>query len=122
VIGYRVPFGMKGLPVTNHFIRRSAEMSQLEKFFGSDVNVNRKRQKGFVVYGLGGMGRTQVYVEYVRQHKEDFTAVFWLDGSSKDALRQSLANAAARLPEGLSSAGRLSPDAYDTDWSIEALN
>jgi hypothetical protein len=104
VIGYRVPFGMKGLPVTNHFIRRSAEMSQLEKFFGSDVNVNRKRQKGFVVYGLGGMGRTQVYVEYVRQHKEDFTAVFWLDGSSKDGslspMRRRGCRRVFRLPDG----------------------
>jgi hypothetical protein len=50
-----------------------------------------------VVYGLSGIGKTQLYVEYVRQYKENFTTVFWLDRSSKDALKQSLANAAARL-------------------------
>jgi hypothetical protein len=104
-------------------VRRNTEMSQLEKFFGSDVNTDRKRRKAFVVHGLGGMGKTQLCVEHVRWHKEDFTAVFWLDGSSKDALRQSLADAAARLPkEGPSSAGRPLPDAHDVDGSIEALH
>jgi hypothetical protein len=114
---------MKGLPVTDHFVRRNAEMSQLEKFFGSDVNTDRKRRKVFVIHGLGGMGKTQLCVEYVRRHKEDFTAVFWLDGSSKDALRQSLADAAVRLPnKGPPSAGRPLLDAHDVDGSIEALH
>jgi hypothetical protein len=112
---------MKGLPVTDRFVLRNTEMSQLEEFFGSDVNADRKQQKVFVVYGLGGMGKTQLCVEYIRQHKEDLTAVFWLDGSSKDVLRQSLADAAARLPEGPLSAGRPSPDAHDVDGSIKAL-
>jgi hypothetical protein len=123
LIGYRVPFSIKGLPVTDHFVQRNTEMLQLEKFFGSDIDANRKRRKVFVVHGLGGIGKTQLCVEYVRQHKEDFTAVFWLDGSSKDALRQSLADAAVRLPkEGLLPAGRPSPDAHGVDGSIEALH
>jgi hypothetical protein len=108
--------------VTDHFVQREREMEQLEKFFGSDVDGNGRRRKVFVVHGLGGMGKTQLCVEYVRQHKEDFTAVFWLDGSSKDALRQSLASAAARLPKkGPLSAGVPVQDAHDVDWSIEAL-
>ena len=113
---------MVGLPVTDHFVQRNTEMAQLEYFFGFDVDPDRKRRKVFVVHGLGGMGKTQLCIEYVRRHKEDFTAVFWLDGSSKVALRQSLANAAARLPkEGLLSAGLPVPDAHDIDGSIESL-
>lgn len=120
--GYRIPFSMEGIPVTDHFVQRNTEMAQLEKFFGSDVDADRKRRKVFVVHGLGGMGKTQLCIEYIRRHKEDFTAVFWLDGSSKDALRQSLASAAARLPkEGLLSAGLPVPDAHDVDGSIETL-
>jgi hypothetical protein len=113
---------MKSLPVTEHFVQRDKEMMQLEKFFETDIDADGKRRKVFVVRGLGGMGKTQLCVEYVRQHKEDFTAVFWLDGSSKDALRQSLASAAARLPkEGPLSAGLPVPDAHNVDGSIEAL-
>jgi hypothetical protein len=111
---------MAGLPMTEHFVQREAEMRQLEKFFRPGAD--KKRRKVFVVNGLGGMGKTQLCVEYARRHKDDFTAVFWLDGSSKDALRQSLANAATRLPrEGPSLGGHSVPDAHDVDGSTEAL-
>jgi hypothetical protein len=88
-------------------------MAQLEKFFKADTD--GKRRKLFVVHGLGGMGKTQLCVEYVRRHKGDFTAVFWLDGSSKDSLRQALAGAARE-------AGLPVPDAHDVEEAIEALH
>jgi hypothetical protein len=114
---------MNCLPVTDHFVQRKVEMAQLEKFFGTDIDALRKPRKVFVVYGTGGMGKTQLCVEYVLRHMGDFTAIFWLDGSSKDALRQSLASAAARVPKEVSlSAGLPSLDAYGVNGSIKALN
>jgi hypothetical protein len=111
---------MEGLPVTDHFVQRDAEMGQLVRFFQPDTD--RKRRKVFVVHGLGGMGKTQLCVEYVRRHKGDFTAVFWLDGSSRDALRQSLASAAARMVrKAPSSVGQPTPSNRDVDESIAAL-
>jgi hypothetical protein len=69
------------------------------------------------------MGKTQLCVEYVRRHKGDFTAVIWLDGSSKDALRQSLVNAAVRVARNSpSSAGQPVPDAQDVEGAIEGLH
>ena len=121
--GYRVPFSMAGLPVTDHFVQREREMAQLEKFFGgNDSDVDGRRRKVFVVHGLGGMGKTQLCVEYARQHKDDFTTVFWLDGSSKNALRQSLANAAVRAARELPSWAMLLPqDMQNVDETIAAL-
>jgi hypothetical protein len=115
---------MAGLPVTDHFVKREAEMAQLEKFFGgNDGDGDGRRRNVFVVHGLGGMGKTQLCVEYARQHKEDFTAVFWLDGSSKDALRQSLAAASARTTrQGPPLTALPVPDAYDVDEAIAALH
>ena len=71
-------------------------MKQLREFFQQSSQSSRR--KIFVVHGLGGMGKTQLCVEFVRKHKDLFSAVLWLDGSSKDALRQSLGEAALRLP------------------------
>lgn len=106
--------------MTEHFVQREAEIRQLEEFF--QPNADKQRRKVFVVNGLGGMGKTQLCVEYARRHKEDFTAVFWLDGSSKDALRQSLANAMTRLPREYSALGGHSVlDAHDVDGSTEVL-
>jgi hypothetical protein len=58
------------------------------------------RQKKVVLHGLGGVGKTQLAVEFARRHHRQFTSVFWLDGRSDDRMKQSIANAASRVPEG----------------------
>jgi hypothetical protein len=45
---------MAGLPVTEHFVQREAEMRQVEKFFGNDVDTEGTRRKVFVVAGRDG--------------------------------------------------------------------
>jgi hypothetical protein len=60
----------------------------------------RQRQKIHVVHGLGGMGKTQLAVEFARRHHGRFSSVFWLDGRSEDSLRRSIASCAGRIPPG----------------------
>jgi hypothetical protein len=50
--------------------------------------------------GLGGIGKTQLAVEFARQHHLRFSSVFWLDGRSEDNLRRSIASCASRIPKG----------------------
>lgn len=59
-----------------------------------------KRQNIFVLRGLGGIGKTQLAVEFIRRHHDSFTSVFWLDGSSEDTLRRTMAGCACRIPSG----------------------
>ncbi|KAK5689955.1 hypothetical protein LTR17_026104 [Elasticomyces elasticus] len=93
---FRVPFSLKGIPATKHFVSRDQEMKQLNDFF--QPTPQPASRKIFVVHGLRGMEKTQLCVDFVRKHKDDFSAILWLDGSSKDALKQSLADASLRLP------------------------
>lgn len=58
------------------------------------------RQQVVVLNGLGGIGKTQLAVEFARKHQAAFTSVFWLDGNSEDSLKQSIADSASRIPEG----------------------
>jgi hypothetical protein len=58
------------------------------------------RQKIFVLYGLGGIGKTQLAVEFTRRHHCKFGSVFWLDGSSEVSLKLSIARCAGRIPAG----------------------
>jgi hypothetical protein len=90
---------LRGLPVADYFVQRDVELQQLEAFF--QTTSQETRRKVFVIDGLGGMGKTQLCVEYIRKHKDDFSAILWLDGSSKAALRQSLREAASRMPESI---------------------
>jgi hypothetical protein len=82
----------------NHFVGRDTEMEQLEEFF-QPGSLNPSRRRVYVIHGLGGIGKTQLAIEYARKYHKRYNAVFWLDGSSKDSLYQSLAKIAHSLPK-----------------------
>jgi hypothetical protein len=80
------------------FIERPNEMKDIEQGLLPKKQVQRK--KVFVLHGLGGIGKTQLAVEFMRKHREKFSSVFWLDGSSRDRLKQSIAGCAGRVAQG----------------------
>ena len=45
------------------------------------------------------MGKAQLAIRFARDHKYDFTAVFWLNGKSRETLLQTLSSVLPRLPE-----------------------
>lgn len=81
----------------NHFEGRDAEILRLEEYFFSNMS-SLTRRRVFVLYGLGGIGKTQLSIEFARRHCNRYSAVLWLDGSSKDRLKQSFADITQRLP------------------------
>ena len=102
---YSIPFSIRGLPMTRKFVDRSAEMQSLEEALLLESNTDRCRM--FVLRGLGGIGKTQLAIEFIRRHHSNFSAVLWLDGSSEDSLKQSLARYAGRIaPDQISEASK----------------
>jgi hypothetical protein len=81
------------------FVDRWAELEKLEKALLSSRE-SSGRQKIHVLHGLGGMGKTQLAVEFARRHYQRFSAVLWLDGRSEDSLKRSIAVCAGRIPQG----------------------
>lgn len=68
-----------------------------------------KQRKVFVLHGLGGIGKTQLAIAYARKHQDNYTASFWLNGQTRETLKQSIAGIASKLPEGqISGAARSS--------------
>ncbi|KAK5705826.1 hypothetical protein LTR17_021337 [Elasticomyces elasticus] len=94
---YDVPFSLKGVPVTASFVGREAQLDRIEGSLQPSSN-DRNRRSIFVICGLGGIGKTQLVVEYARKHQHSYSGVFWLDGASRDRLRQSFVHVARRLP------------------------
>jgi hypothetical protein len=80
----------------NTFVKRPSEMAELERALLPQRQ--NMRQKIFVLHGLGGIGKTQLAVEFTRRHHRKFSSVFWLDGSSEDSLKLSIARYASRIP------------------------
>ena len=96
---YDISFSLDGVPLAKVFVDRPREMQRLETILLPNDQSNRRR-KLFVLRGLGGIGKTQLAVEFMRKNRTNFTAVFWLDGSSEDSLKQSIAKLASRIPSG----------------------
>jgi hypothetical protein len=50
-----------------------------------------------VLHGLGGIGKTQITVAYAKRHKDDYSAILWLNAKDEDAIKQSFANIARQI-------------------------
>ncbi|KAL9024099.1 MAG: hypothetical protein Q9196_006760 [Gyalolechia fulgens] len=54
----------------------------------SSVPENQRQQRRFVIYGLGGSGKTQVCLKFAEDHREKFWGIFWMDASSTESLER----------------------------------
>jgi hypothetical protein len=117
------------VPVVNQFVDRPAQIAAIEQLLleaspttsSASSPTARRRRKVVVVHGLGGISKTQLAVEFAQKHHHQFSAVFWLDGSSKGSLEQSFVGIAERLPRGeltADSAAQLSEAAAEADVAV----
>lgn len=83
------------MPVIENFLGRQEELENLWHYLQP---ANAQSQKVAILHGLGGMGKTQLAIRFTRDHRNDFTAVFWLNGKDRGTLLQSLSSVLPRLP------------------------
>ncbi|WEW55764.1 hypothetical protein PRK78_001197 [Emydomyces testavorans] len=50
-----------------------------------------RQQKRFIIYGIGGSGKTQFTCKFAQDLRESFWGVFWIDATSTETARQSFA-------------------------------
>jgi hypothetical protein len=93
-----VSFDLKGVLKTNAFIGRGSDLDLMRQYLAPDAESDRRRI--CVIHGLGGIGKTQMAIEYAILHKHTYTSFFWLDGKTEESLVQSLLSVASRLPKG----------------------
>ena len=61
-----------------------------------------------ILHGLGGIGKTQLAVTYAKRHKDNYSAIFWLNIKDEDSLKQSFAKVAKQIFRQYPLASRLS--------------
>lgn len=77
---------------------REEEIENIAKIMLPD-SIEKMRKKICLLSGIGGVGKTQLAVEFARQNSEKFSAVFWIAGSTKVKLRLSIVSLAGQLPQ-----------------------
>ena len=80
------------------FVGRDIELTRLAQLmiFSSTNNMHRKI---CLLHGIGGVGKSQLAAEFARKHQKNFSAIFWIAGSTKEKLKRSIAAVVQRLPQ-----------------------
>lgn len=55
-----------------------------------------------VLYGLGGIGKTQIAIEYIYRFKHLYTNIFWIRASNESQLAESYSSVARMIGHGSS--------------------
>ncbi|PWI65013.1 hypothetical protein PCL_08372 [Purpureocillium lilacinum] len=84
----------QGPPTNRRFVNRPSDAAELDRCLAT-------RHSGlqiFVLYGLAGIGKTQLAADFARRHQTTFTSVIWLRAETEMTLRKSMASQARSLP------------------------
>ena len=71
---------------------REDELSRIHKALRGDGS-----RRAVVLQGLGGIGKTQLSIAYAKRHKDDYSAIFWLNIKDEDSVKQSFAKLAKQI-------------------------
>ncbi|KAK5188831.1 hypothetical protein LTR47_011690 [Exophiala xenobiotica] len=81
------------------FTGRDKDLTCLTTSFATRPPLKRQHQRRFVLFGLGGSGKTQICLKYLQDQRERYWGVFWVDTSTDDSIQPSV-HAARPHPSG----------------------
>ncbi|KAJ8126610.1 hypothetical protein O1611_g7025 [Lasiodiplodia mahajangana] len=91
---FTIPFSLYDVPEIVHFVARGPELAKMRETLRSDGS-----RRTVVLHGLGGMGKTQLAIEYMKQNKDNYSAVFWLNIKDGNSLKQSFTRIARQIKQ-----------------------
>jgi hypothetical protein len=104
-------------PVTN-FVSRPDLEDQIRRQLHDSITVRGDTAKILVVYGLGGAGKSQLVLGYVRAFRQDYSSVFVVDASGKASIELNYIQIYRKL-HGIHSA--LVSENIEVDMAIEGV-
>ena len=116
---FSIPFSLSGVPEIEQFVGRKEELIRLKETFQD----HGSPRKVVTLCGLGGIGKTQLAVAFLKGNRDIFSAIFWLNGKNEDTLKQSFAGIAKRLCDEYPSSAplRTTADEKDTDRIVTVI-
>lgn len=82
---FRVPFRLP-VPRNTHFKGREALLRKIHGILNPDGSKDRRV---VVLHGLGGIGKSQLSIEYAYRYHSLYSSVFWIDATSQATLSRS---------------------------------
>ncbi|KAK8150399.1 hypothetical protein G3M48_002140 [Beauveria asiatica] len=85
-------FDLTEISAVPYFVARQDELRQIHKLLRGPAG-----RLIAILYGLGGMGKTQLAMAYMKRHYSEYPVAIWLNARDEIALKQSFARAAERI-------------------------
>lgn len=81
---------------TSRFYGREEELLQIRK----SLDPSRPGRKAVFLFGIGGSGKTQLALQHIEQEKSQYSAVVWVNASSREHTDWSFSKAATTIATG----------------------
>ncbi|KAG8529128.1 uncharacterized protein KY384_005763 [Bacidia gigantensis] len=93
-------YSLKNIERNPGFFGRSGELELIDKYLlppttGQDTN--KLALRSFGICGMGGLGKTQIAMQYIFTRQTRFDAIFWLSADDKNTLGVNFASIAQQL-------------------------
>ncbi|KAF8804460.1 hypothetical protein BYT27DRAFT_7193934 [Phlegmacium glaucopus] len=88
--------GRMKIPITQKpnsspiFTGRKDVLDKLGKIFVHHATSRLMSRQLCLLWGLGGIGKTQICLKFIEEMSENFSHVFWVDASSQESMEMSL--------------------------------
>ena len=79
----------------NNFTGRGRELAEIhEVLYSADATTPQRR---VALHGLGGIGKTQLAIQYAYIHQKDYTSVWWVNASTTQTISEGFLGIAQQL-------------------------
>ncbi|KAJ5365664.1 Disease resistance protein [Penicillium concentricum] len=86
---FELPLNLSEISEVTRFVAREDSLKRIQEIL--DATAGRRTA---VVHGLGGIGKTQLAIAYMKQNRSHYSARIWLDAKNETALKESFSRVA----------------------------
>ena len=79
------------------FIGREAELQDMELILQPQSDSPESTRKVLILGGMGGIGKTQLAITYVKRNRHSYSSIFWLNANTEATLNNSIRAVANRI-------------------------
>jgi len=94
-LSYDIPFCLPEVRRNANFVGREDLLEQVKE--NIEAGSEGANMIEIVLYGTGGMGKTQLALQYVYRYNEDYSSVFWVNAVSEQSLKLGFTNIMQKL-------------------------